>query len=128
MDIESYLETKRKLYGFDFIALYDDKTGEVQLAGKGFEDVNREELTENDVFGQELREGHCASCMEEERMVYAVKTGSASEEKTLWAAASSEEITSIMMSKTFQEKSSTSVVRGRREHGVLESCRRTEGR
>lgn len=63
MDIESYLETKRKLYGFDFIALYDDKTGEVQLAGKGFEDVNREELTENDVFGQELREGHCASCM-----------------------------------------------------------------
>ena len=54
MDIESYLETKRKLYGFDFIALYDDKTGEVQLAGKGFEDVNREELTENDVFGQEL--------------------------------------------------------------------------
>lgn len=104
MDIESYLETKRKLYGFDFIALYDDKTGEVQLAGKGFEDVNREELTENDVFGQELREGHCASCMEEERMVYAVKTGSASEEKTLWAAASSEEITSIMMSKTFQEK------------------------
>ena len=110
MDIESYLETKRKLYGFDFIALYDDKTGEVQLAGKGFEDVNREELTENDVFGQELREGHCASCMEEERMVYAVKTGSASEEKTLWAAASSEEITSIMMSKTFQEKSSTYVV------------------
>lgn len=109
-DIGSYLEAKRELYDLDFIALYDDETGKVQLAGEGFEAVNRENLMKNERFGQALKQGRCAACMEEDRMVYAIKLDSSDKEETLWAAGSSEGIKSIMTSETFRETSNSYVV------------------
>lgn len=125
LNLETFLDRKKSIYNFDFIALCDSDTGEKVSVGTIPEEIDLEAVQKN--MAAQLNEDgcSCAASIENGSIIYAVLLQSSENtSQILFAGRDTDEIRDMITTESFDGKSSSFIIDT--ENHILLSSKTTD--